>query len=243
MLPVAALAQSGDSASSDSWWRPGAGRVAVGLNLGRSHFHLDCAAAFPCDKRDTYWSLYGRHMMDDRWGSQLSLVNMGEADRGGGGTRAYGLDLSLVGKVPLTDSLGAYGKLGAIWGHTRVNAAAVVCPERRASGSVSSMTSAVSTSTAAIFLARTRRGSVSSALAGNAWRDLARVIAPFRTVAWRAAFWRRARRIWPVSAFRVANKAQAKLYTGILSNRAANAALQGSVDGERTDDSSFGIAT
>lgn len=124
VLPVAALAQSGDSASSDSWWRPGAGRVAVGLNLGRSHFHLDCAAAFPCDKRDTYWSLYGRHMMDDRWGSQLSLVNMGEADRGGGGTRAYGLDLSLVGKVPLTDSLGAYGKLGAIWGHTRVNAAA-----------------------------------------------------------------------------------------------------------------------
>ncbi len=119
-----AMAQTSGNPSTASWWQTGSGRTSIGLNAGRSRFHTDCAAGFACDNRDTYWSLYGRNMASDRWGSQLSLVHMGEADRGGGGTRAYGLDLSLVGRVPVTQSLGAYGKVGAVWGHTRVNTAA-----------------------------------------------------------------------------------------------------------------------
>ncbi len=125
-FPVGAQTGSAGTrdASGSTWWRTGSPQVSLGLNLGRSRYPLDCAAGPACDNRDTSWSLYGRHMASEHWGSQLSLVHLGEADRGGGGTRAYGLDLSLVGRVPVASSVGLYGKVGALLGHSRVGAAA-----------------------------------------------------------------------------------------------------------------------
>lgn len=119
-LPV--FAQASDA--SGSWWQPGAGRTTIGLNIGRSTFQNDCVGGFACDDRDRYFSLYGRNMARDTWGSQLGLVHMGTMDRGGGETRAWGLDLSLVGRTPLgSQGFGVYGKVGAVLGHTRVTAA------------------------------------------------------------------------------------------------------------------------
>ncbi len=119
--PLPALAQA--SGGSGSWWQPGQGRTTIGLNVGRSNFHTGCIAGYTCDDRDTYFSLYGRNMANDMWGSQLGLVHMGRMERAGGSTRAWGLDLSLVGRTPLgSQGLGAYGKVGALLGHTSVSA-------------------------------------------------------------------------------------------------------------------------
>ncbi len=118
-----ALAQTSGGSSPGSWWQPGAGRTTIGLNIGRSNFQNDCIAGFTCDDRDSYFSLYGRNMARDTWGSQLGLVHLGNMDRGGGSTRAWGLDLSLVGRTPLgSQGFGVFGKVGAILGHTRVTA-------------------------------------------------------------------------------------------------------------------------
>lgn len=116
-----ALAQA--SGNSGSWWQPGAGRTTIGLNIGRSSFQNDCIAGYTCDDRDSYFSLYARNMARDTWGSQLGLVHLGNMERGGGKTRAWGLDLSLVGRTPVgSQGLGVFGKVGAILGHTRVTA-------------------------------------------------------------------------------------------------------------------------
>lgn len=123
-LPV--FAQSGSSASSSgSWWQPASGQASVGLNLGRSKYHVPCGSAlYGCDDRDRYVSLYGRTMSNDMWGGELALLHMGRIDRGGGTTRAYGLNLSLVGKAAMPQGLGVFGKVGAILGHTRTSVAA-----------------------------------------------------------------------------------------------------------------------
>lgn len=123
-LPVAAQStQDSGNPSTASWWRPGSGQTSLGLNVGRSRFHVPCGAGFGCDNRDVYFSLYGRNMVNDMWGSELAFIHMGKADRGGGDTRAYGLDVSLVGKAPVTQSFGVFGKIGALYGHTRTEAA------------------------------------------------------------------------------------------------------------------------
>lgn len=120
-LPV--LAQTSGGTDPGTWWQPGPGRTTVGLNIGRSTSQQDCIAGYPCDDKGTYFNLYGRNMAHDTWGSQLGLVHLGRMERGGGTTRAWGLDLSLVGRTPLgSQGLGVFGKVGALLGHTRVSA-------------------------------------------------------------------------------------------------------------------------
>ncbi len=118
-------AASGTRAPMSSWWMPGSGRTAIGLNIGRSDFKAHCgSASFACDDTDRYWSIYGRTMANDMWGSEIAFVDMGDMERGGGTTRARGLNVSLLGKVPIGQTFGVFGKVGAMYGRTRTSTAA-----------------------------------------------------------------------------------------------------------------------
>lgn len=117
-------AASGTQTSTSSWWAPGSGRSAIGLNVGRSNFQAPCGSVYACDDTDRYWTLYGRAMANDMWGSEIAFVDMGSMERGGGTTRARGVNLSLVGKVPIAQNFGVFGKVGAMYGRTRTSTAA-----------------------------------------------------------------------------------------------------------------------
>ncbi len=115
---------AGARASNTPWWTPASGRTTIGLNVGRSDFQVSCGNVFACDDTDRYWSLYGRNMASDFWGSEVAFVDMGRMERAGGTTRARGLNVSLVGKIPLAQSFGVFGKVGALYGRTRTSTAA-----------------------------------------------------------------------------------------------------------------------
>lgn len=123
--PMADTGTAGASAgSSGSLWTPGSGRTMLGLNAGQSNFRVPCGSIYTCDDTDRYWSLYGRSMASDYWGTELAYIDMGRMERAGGTTRAYGLNVSLVGTVPIAQSLGLFGKLGALYGRSRTSTAA-----------------------------------------------------------------------------------------------------------------------
>lgn len=111
---------SGGGGQRGDWWMPGQGRTTIGLNVGRSDFHVPCVPGFACDRRDVYAAISARNMANDMFGGELALVHVGNIDRGGGRTSAYGLDISLVGKTPVMSGLGAFAKIGTVWGETRV---------------------------------------------------------------------------------------------------------------------------
>jgi len=124
-VPMDNTGTAGASAgSSGSLWTPGSGRTVLGLNGGRSNFHAPCGSVYACDDSGNYWSLYGRSMASDYWGTELAYIDMGHMDRAGGTTRAYGLTVSLVGKMPIAQSLGLFGKVGALYGRTRTSTGA-----------------------------------------------------------------------------------------------------------------------
>jgi hypothetical protein len=97
----------------------------MGLNLGRSRFAVPCESGFACDDKDTYVALTARNMSTEHFGGEVGLVHMGKMTRGGGRTYATGLNLSLVGTTPTlagsAGGLGAFGKIGGIWGRTHTN--------------------------------------------------------------------------------------------------------------------------
>lgn len=127
-LPAAA--QSTGTGVRPSWGEgnssllaPGSGRTSIGLNLGRSDYQVGCGnLLLGCDDEDRYVHLYGRSMVNDYWGAELGLVDMGSIDRGGGSTKAQGINLSLVGRAPLGNRFSLYGKLGTTYGRTRTSA-------------------------------------------------------------------------------------------------------------------------
>jgi OOP family OmpA-OmpF porin len=123
--PPAPAPAAATGAGTGSSMVPWSGRGYLGLNVGRSRFAAPCgAAAFGCDNAATSASLYAGSMVNNFWGVELGYIDMGRMDRGGGTTKAQGLNLSLVGKVPVAQSFGVFGKVGTTYGRTETSAAA-----------------------------------------------------------------------------------------------------------------------
>lgn len=124
---VTAMAQSGSGTTTT---RSGTGYYMpyersfwsyVGGAVGRSDYDFGCRAGFPCDTKATGLKLFTGGKFSEFAGIEASYVFLGNADRAGGHTRGQGINLSLVGTVPLGQSIGLNGKVGAIYGWTKTD--------------------------------------------------------------------------------------------------------------------------
>lgn len=94
-----------------------------GLNVGRPKYDTGCGTpGFECDDGDTSVRVYTGGMLNPFFGVEFAYLHMGDADRSGGTTRAQGVNLSLVGRVPVGDLFGVFAKVGTTYGRTRVSA-------------------------------------------------------------------------------------------------------------------------
>ena len=125
-LPVCvatlALAPAAAQTTSNPSWVPYTTKGYVGLNLGWPEYKLPCGGSFPCDDPNLSYHLYTGGSYNDWIGVEFGYLYMGKADRQGGTTRAHGLNLSLVGSVPISQAFKVFGKLGTTYGRTSVSA-------------------------------------------------------------------------------------------------------------------------
>ena len=99
-------------------WVPGS-RSYLGLNLGRSRYNVSCSTtALLCGDSDRPAELYAGTMVGNFWGVELGYLNMGRIARAGGESRAQGLNLSLVGKAQVAQSMRVFGKVGSTYGRS-----------------------------------------------------------------------------------------------------------------------------
>ena len=97
-------------------WLPG-GRSYLGLNLGRSRYSAPCATtSLLCEDKDRPTELYMGTMIGNFWGVEMAYLNTPRIARGGTEARTQGLNLSLVGKARLADSLNVFGRVGTTYG-------------------------------------------------------------------------------------------------------------------------------
>lgn len=121
-----ALAQGGANPSSDTsyglrgTWLPGGGYA--GVSLGRPSYRLDCGIG-ACDQPSLSGHAYVGGMFSPHFGAEVGVLGLGDAERGGGDTRAEGLNFSLVGRAQVAAGFGLFGRIGTTWGRTRVDAA------------------------------------------------------------------------------------------------------------------------
>lgn len=121
---VGAQAQTSSSSSSSNYSFYAPGSRYFGLNVGSSDFSLPSGAGgFPNDNKDTSYNIYGGSYFNNNLGLELGYTDFGSVSRGGGQTDAEGINLSLVGRLPLSNSFNLLGKVGTTYGRTRISAA------------------------------------------------------------------------------------------------------------------------
>ena len=96
-----------------SYWNYG------GISVGRSHYDYNCPAGFNCDRHETGFKAFVGGKSSENFGLEASYVYLGKGHRGGGDTWGQGLNLSLIGSVPLGQMAALNGKVGGIYSWTK----------------------------------------------------------------------------------------------------------------------------
>lgn len=99
------------------------GQRYFGFNAGQSDYsNGNGNGAFPSDNKDNAYNIYGGTYFNNNVGVELGYTDFGKATRAGGTTDASGINLSLVGRLPVANSFNLLGKIGTTYGHTTVSA-------------------------------------------------------------------------------------------------------------------------
>ena len=113
------------NAQSNSRSMDATGSSYVGLSGGPSDFSRINSGngLFPRETLNTAYSLtFGNYFMSPNMGAQVGYTNFGNVSRGGGTSKAEGINISLIGKLPVGQSVNLLGKVGTTYGHTEVSA-------------------------------------------------------------------------------------------------------------------------
>jgi OmpA-OmpF porin, OOP family len=105
----------------------GMGQSYMGVNVGQSGFSRvsNGSGLFPTDRNTTDYSIYaGSYFNNSRLGFELGYTDFGSVNRAGGRTKADGINLSLIGRMPFSGAFSLLGKVGALYGRTDVSSAA-----------------------------------------------------------------------------------------------------------------------
>jgi opacity protein-like surface antigen len=125
-LAATAQAQGSSSASGSNNSLYSSGNRYIGLNAGQTDFRLGNGNGFyGAENRNTAYSIYGgSYFRDSNLGMELGYTDFGRVNRAGGSTKADGINLSLIGRVPLGSSFNLLGKVGGLYARTDVSTGA-----------------------------------------------------------------------------------------------------------------------
>lgn len=98
------------------------GSSYVELGIGQSDYSLgNGTGLFNSDDGDTAYSIRGGSFFNANLGMEIGYTNFGKINRAGGTTKAEGINLSVVGRMPVSPSFNVLGKIGTTYSHTNVS--------------------------------------------------------------------------------------------------------------------------
>jgi len=121
-LTLAASVNAQSRPSDNNASRYTAGSSYIDLGVGQSDFSLgNGIGVFGSDQGDRSYSVrYGRYF-SDVWGMEAGYTDFGSISRAGGRTKADGINISLLGKMPLSTAFNILGKIGTTYSRTDVS--------------------------------------------------------------------------------------------------------------------------
>lgn len=112
-------------AGTNASWLPYTTRGYVGISGGKGDYDVPCTAGFRCDDSNTALKIYTGGMFNQYFGVELGYLQGGEVDRAGGDVKARGVNVSLIGLLPINETFEVFGKVGGTYGWTKTSASAL----------------------------------------------------------------------------------------------------------------------
>jgi opacity protein-like surface antigen len=118
-----ALGASSAFAQTDTYSAPWQGDFwkILGVGVGVSKIHSDCAGGFTCDNRDTAWKVYAGGKFNRYFGMEFGYNDLGKVDQSGGRTKAFAANVTFTAGVPLGDRVDIFAKGGGAYGRTDIS--------------------------------------------------------------------------------------------------------------------------
>lgn len=117
---VAIGAQAQSQSSTTGLYAPGSSYVELGI--GKSDYSLgNGIGVFDSDEGDTAYSIRGGNFFNSNIGMEIGYTNFGSVHRAGGTTKAEGINLSLLGRMPLNQNFNLLAKIGTTYAKTDVS--------------------------------------------------------------------------------------------------------------------------
>jgi opacity protein-like surface antigen len=125
LAAVSGVQAQGTTPAAGSGFSVGApGNSYVGLGVGRSDYSLgNGIGIFDSNEGDRAFNVHAGSYFSNNFGLEAGYTDFGRVDRAGGRTKANGINLSLIGKMPLSESFNLLGKVGTTYGRTDVSSA------------------------------------------------------------------------------------------------------------------------
>lgn len=117
----AAMAQN-DAPARDMTMGPSS--TYIGLSVGSSDFSKPSNGfgIFNNDQRATSYNIsMGNYVFSPNFGMEVGYTDFGSVNRAGGTTKIDGINLSLIGRLPMSSSFNLLGKVGTTYGRTEVS--------------------------------------------------------------------------------------------------------------------------
>lgn len=92
----------------------------IGGSLGSSHFNGSDIGGVSTDRSSTGGKLYGGYGFTPNIAVELGYADLGKASSAAGDVKSRGAFVDLVGKLPISQSFSAIGRVGAYNGRTTV---------------------------------------------------------------------------------------------------------------------------
>lgn len=93
----------------------------VGGSLGTTRYKGSDIGGLATDRSSSGGKLYGGYEITPNVAVELGYADVGKASSAAAEIKGHGLYVDAVGKVPLTESLSALGRIGAFNGHAKDN--------------------------------------------------------------------------------------------------------------------------
>ncbi len=122
LCAVSAHAQSSNTGLANLYGR---GTSHIGFNVGLTDYKLnDGTGLFGSDNNSTAYNIYaGSYFVDSNIGLEVGYSDFGRVSRAGGHADADGVNISLIGRLPMSESFSLLGKVGGTYSRTHVSAA------------------------------------------------------------------------------------------------------------------------
>lgn len=115
------IESSGSHAGDE--WKPRVNKHHVGLSIGKARFNVPCIEGMVCRRNGRAITLHAGGDLSKRLGFELAYMRMSNLAHQGGAIRVRGLNLNLLGELPLASHLTLTGRVGTNYARTRMDVA------------------------------------------------------------------------------------------------------------------------